>query len=79
MESPIYAKLINVVSAHIGEAKARQSIERQVKKISASPETLTSENLQSILQYVVGATTLYLHPDKAKQEQLTAEIRALVS
>jgi hypothetical protein len=78
MENELYKRTIAVVAAFIGEDKAKKAVARQVQKANATPDSLTAGDLKGIVEYLIGATTLYLHPDKARQDQLAARLKELV-
>jgi hypothetical protein len=76
--NPLYNKLVTTVSSNIGPEKAGNTIDRQLTRCQATPDTVTPDNLRSILNYVIGATTLHLAQDKTKQAELTEKLRAIV-
>jgi hypothetical protein len=78
VENELYTQVVSLVASYIGEDKAKRAVQRQVQKANASPSTLNASDLRSILEYLIGATTLYLHPDKSRQEQLAAALKGLV-
>ena len=78
MANVLYTKLITTVSDYLGNEKAVATIGRQLTRCQATPETVTAENLRSIMLHVVGSTTLYLAPDKVKQQALTDKLKAMV-
>ena len=78
MGNALYTKLLAIVSSYIGPQKATAAIGRQLSRCQATPDTVTAEDLRSILHYVTGATTLHLAPDKAKQQELGDKIKAMV-
>ncbi len=78
MANALYTKLVTTVSGYIGPEKATNAINRQLNRCQATPDTVTAEHLRNLMNYVTAATTLFLHPDKAKQEELTVKIKSLV-
>jgi hypothetical protein len=78
MENELYRRTVSLVASFIGEDKAKRAVSRQLQKANATAETLTTAELKGVLEYLIGATTLYLHPDKARQEQLAASLKGLV-
>jgi hypothetical protein len=79
MENELYQRVVRLIASYIGEDKAKRAVGRQVQKANAKPETLTVAELRTILEYLIGAATLYLHPDKNRQEQLAASLKELVA
>jgi len=78
MANNLYTNLIATVSPYIGQEKAVGAIGRQLLRCRATPETVTVEDLRGIFHFVVGATTLYLAPDRVKQQALIEKLKSLV-
>ena len=78
MGSALYEQLVSTAGAYIGEDRARRSIDRQLDRCQATPETFNEAHLRSIVNFVVGATTLPLYPDKDRVKELSNKINALV-
>ena len=77
MANALYNQVVGVVSPFIGEEKAKASIGRQLERCQANPDNLTTNHIKEVMNFLIGATTLYLHPDKAKQQELTAKLKSL--
>ena len=77
MANGLYNKLAGTVGSFIGEEKAKLAINRQLERCGATPDNLTEKHLREVMNFLVGATTLYLYPDKAKQQELTSILKAL--
>lgn|GEM_PF-3134311 len=77
MANQLYQELETLVTDYIGHEHADHALHRQLERCNATPDTLTKANVKEILNFLLGSTTLYLHPDKTKQAELTAKIKAL--
>ena len=77
MGSVLYDKVLSVAAGYIGEDKARRAIGRQLERCQATPETLDAAQFSQVINFLVGAVTLPLYPDKEKVQELGAKIRAL--
>ena len=77
MANAVYDQLFRTVSAFIGDEKAKVSIDRQLERCRATPDNLTVNQLRDVMNFLIGATTLYLYPDKTKQQELTSKLKAL--
>lgn len=78
MASATYAKAKSTIAPYLGEEKAQTCIDRQLERCSASPDSFSDADLKTILNFLVGASTIHLAPDQAKIKELTDKIRALV-
>jgi hypothetical protein len=78
MPNVLYRNLLETVSSFIGEDKADTVLKRQLERCDATPDTVTADNLKALMNFVIGGAGLYLHPDKAKQAELTGKIKSLV-
>ena len=78
MANVFYTRLVTTVSAYLGNERAVAVIGRQLVRCQATSDSITAEDLRSIMANVVGATTLHLAPDKAKQQELTEKLKAIV-
>ncbi len=78
MANDLYNKVMATVVPYIGEEKAARALSRQLRRCAANPETVTEQNLRTVMDFLIGATSLYLHPDKDKQAQLAHKLKGLV-
>ena len=78
MANDLYKKVMATVIPYIGEEKAARALGRQLRRCAASPDTVTEQNLRTVMDFLIGATSLYLHPDKEKQAQLAHKLKGLV-
>ena len=78
MANALYQRLFRTVSEYIGEEKAEGSIGRQLTRCDATADTLNTDHLRELMNFLIGATTLPLHPDKEKKAELTDKLKALV-
>ena len=71
MANALYQRLFRTVSEYIGEEKAEGSIGRQLTRCDATgADTLNTDHLRELMNFLIGATTLPLHPDKEKKAEL---------
>ena len=78
MPNALYEKLFTTVTSYIDQDAAEGTLGRQLKRCDATPDTVTAEQLQGIMKWLIAGATLPLHPDKAKQSELTEKLKALV-
>ena len=77
MANALYSSLVSLVSTYVGPEKGPGIVERQMKNCTATPDTLTKEDLKKIQAFVVGAMRLYLSADPAKFEEARAKVTAM--
>lgn len=75
MASPTYINLVNLVEPFLGRVKAETVVSGQLRRCDATPESLTTNHVARIINYLCGATTIYLAGDKARQDELAARLR----
>ncbi len=52
-------------------------IGRQLTRCDATADTLNTDHLRELMNFLIGATTLPLHPDKEKKAELSGKLKAL--
>ena len=77
MANQLYHQLEEIVSHYIGAEKAERALTRQLERCGATPDSVTKDHLHDVHNFLLGATKLYLHPDKAKQAELADKITSL--
>lgn len=76
MANATYNKLLGTLTGYLDEDKAKLAIERQLERVEATEDTVTNAQIPKMLNFMMGAITLYL-PDKAKQQELKSQLQAL--
>jgi hypothetical protein len=79
MASPFYSKVIGVITPYIGPEKAVMAVQRNLERCGATIETFDAKHFSVVVNYVVGATYIWLDQDadKQKKAELAAKLRAL--
>lgn len=75
MANALYNDLFRVVSEYIGDERAKTTLVRQLERSQATPDSVTKTDLNEVMNFLIGGTTLYLYPDKAKQAELKAKLQ----
>lgn len=77
MTSPFYDKVVGVISPYIGAAKANTAVDRQLARCGATADTFAPKHFGEVVNYVVGASIIWLGQDADKRSELAAKLRAL--
>jgi len=74
MANATYNKLISTLTAYVTEDQAKLALSRQLERVEATEDSVTPENVPAMLNFMMGAITLYVK-DKAKQQELKTAIQ----
>lgn len=80
MASPFYSQVIGVIAPYVGRDKAAMAVDRNLARSGATIDTFTAKHFGVIVNYVVGATCIWLdqEADKDKKKsELSAKLRAI--
>jgi len=71
--------VIGVITPYIGPDKAVLAVERNLARCGATKESFDNKHFGTIVNYVVGASYVWLDQDKDKEKkaELSAKLRAL--
>ncbi len=75
MPNDVYSRLSGLLSAYVGEEKAQMTLQRQLARCSATPDSLTLEHVKTITDFLIGAMSLYIR-NKETRSELTEKIRS---
>ena len=77
MANSIYTSVKTLLTKYISAEKADGTLERNLVKVGATPDTLTKENLAKISMYLIAAVEL--GSDKSKAVSAEKELKELAS
>jgi hypothetical protein len=73
----IFSAVKTTLAKYIASDKADATLERNLTKVGATPDTLTKDNLAKIIMYLTAAVEL--GSDKSKAAAAEKELKALAS